>query len=321
MEDILLQNSLGDAQADSVVQDVIRVYEKTFPGQIAGYYVEGSYSDSTHLATSDLDLVVVFCRPLAHKGERKNAEQLWTARNTGALEVDVTIVDEQQLQEGVRPPLKFGSRLVYGQDVCRNYPLVPLETWTRERMHAAYWLLVTVYQRSTPLQLPLDFPDPTDEFYGYVNRLVRLPDGKCVQCTRNLVRTTGWAATALLALQAGQYAGRKRDCAQFYRTYIGDEWASFLEELSTFCRDEWHYLIPTGSEARLYLCSLCERTLLFERHFLALYKTYLLEQLHSTDQPSLEHACWVQKLLPLDDKEVVGLLKNSSVQLKASPPF
>ncbi len=59
----------------------------------------------------------------------------------------------------------------------------------------------------------------------------------------------------------------------------------------------------------------------FERHFLALYKTYLLEQLHSTDQPSLEHACWVQKLLPLDDKEVVGLLKNSSVQLKASPPF
>ena len=93
MEGILLQNSLSNAQADSIVRDVIRVYEKTFPGQIAGYYVEGSYSDSTYLATSDLDLVIVFRRPFAHEQERKTAEHLWTAHNTGALEVDVTIVD------------------------------------------------------------------------------------------------------------------------------------------------------------------------------------------------------------------------------------
>jgi hypothetical protein len=104
----------------------------------------------------------------------------------------------------VRPNAKLGGRLLYGQDVCRLYPLLPIEAWARERMHAAYWLLINVYHRPTPVHFPLTFPSPSDEFYGYTNRTFRLPDGREVPCTRNLVRTTGWDATALLALQAGQ---------------------------------------------------------------------------------------------------------------------
>ncbi|MFL5695185.1 MAG: nucleotidyltransferase domain-containing protein [Ktedonobacteraceae bacterium] len=310
MKVILLQGTLGPSQIDSVVQEVIQVYEDTFPGQIAAYYIEGSYADQTSLTTSDIDLVIIFRNRFADADARSMAERTWTNKQVGTPEVDILIVDEDSLRAGVRPNVKLAGRLIYGQDVCRLYPLLPIEAWARERMHAAYWLLVSVYQRPTPVHLPLTFPSPSDEFYGYTNRTIRLPDGQEVPCTRNLVRTTGWAATALLALQAGQYAGRKRDCARLYRDHIGDEWSSLLEEIAISCRDEWQYLIPTTSHARKLLRSLCERTLRFEQHFLSLYKPYLLEQLRSTEQEHVRFAIWLQEHLPLDDAEVTAMLQT-----------
>ena|SRR5581483_5680822 len=176
-------------------------------------------------------------------------------------------------------------------------------------MHASYWLLVNVYQRPKPVQLMLGFPDPGAEFYGYTNRTIQLPDGRKVPCTRNLVRTTAWAATALLALQARQYAAKKRACVQLYSEYIGDEWTSLLEEIETFCRYTWQYLIPDEPAARSHLRAICARTLLFERDFLVFYKNYLLRQFHTTDQEQLNHALWVQDHSPLADKEGVTALQ------------
>jgi hypothetical protein len=310
MGEILLQDTLGHAQADAAVQEVIRVYEDAFPDKIAGYYVEGSYADQTYLATSDIDLVIVFRHHFADLGTRKAAQHIWsTSQHANMMEVDITVEDEESLRGGVDPMLKLGSRLIYGEDICSAYPLVPITAWTRQRMHAAYWLLVTVYQRPIPVRQPLSFPDPLDEFYGYANRLISVSEGKEVPSTRNLIRTTGWAATALLALQAGQYAVRKRDCARLYRYHIRDTWSSLLEEITTFCQDEWHYLLPEEMSARRQLRALCERTLSFEEHFLALYKRYLLEQLHSTEQEHARIAIELQEQLPLDDEEVKTTLQ------------
>jgi predicted nucleotidyltransferase len=310
MTEIPLHGSLGHSQMDAVVHEVIGVYEATFPGQIAAYYVEGSYADQTQLPTSDLDLVIVFRHRFADAEARSLAERLWTSQHLLTSEVDITIVEEDRLRGGVPPNVKLGGRLLYGQDVCRLYPLLPIEAWTRERMHAAYWLLIKVYHRPTPVHLPLAFPAPSDEFYGYINRTLRLPDGREVPCTRNLVRTTGWAATALLALQAGQYVGRKRDCARLYREQIGDEWSSLLEALAHSCRDEWQYRIPTASHARKFLRELCERTLQFEQHFLTRYKSYLLEQFRASEQEHVRTAMLFQEQLPLEDAEVTTMLQT-----------
>src|SRR5215470_10675561 len=125
MNDMLLQGTLGHSQIDSVVQEVIQVYEDTFPRQIAAYYVEGSYADHTSLSTSDIDLVVVFRNALADRETHRMAEQTWTSKQRGAPEVDITVVDEEGLRAGVPPTLKLGSQLIYGQDVCSLYPLLP----------------------------------------------------------------------------------------------------------------------------------------------------------------------------------------------------
>src|SRR5215469_18734255 len=95
MKDILLQGILGHSQIDSVVQQVVQVYEETFPGQIAAYYVEGSYADHTSLSTSDIDLVIVFRNSLADRETHRMAEQTWTSEHRGAPEVDITVVDEE----------------------------------------------------------------------------------------------------------------------------------------------------------------------------------------------------------------------------------
>ncbi len=314
MKDILLQRTLGHSQIDSVVQEVIQVYEDSFPGQITAYYVEGSYADQTSLSTSDIDLVIVFRNRFANAEARSAVERIWTSKHVGTQEVDIAVVDEESLRGGVRPNLKLGSQLIYGQDVCSRYPLLPIEAWARERMHAAYWLLVKVYHRRTPVHLPLTFPSPSEEFYGYTNRTIRLPDGREVPCTRNLVRTTGWAATALLALQAGQYAGKKRDGVRLYRDHIGDEWSSLLEEIALSCRDEWQYLIPSASHARKHLREICEHVLRFEQHFLTRYTSYLLEQLRSTEQEHVRFAVWFQERLPLDDAEVTAMLETLGQQ-------
>ncbi|HEY4388018.1 MAG TPA: nucleotidyltransferase domain-containing protein, partial [Ktedonobacteraceae bacterium] len=126
MKEILLQSSLGHSQADAVVQEVIFVYENAFPEQIAAYYVEGSYADQTYLTTSDIDVVIVFRDPISLESRHQIAST-WINDQTSLLEVDITITDEESLQAGVNPNLKLGSRFMYGQDVCQNYPILPIE--------------------------------------------------------------------------------------------------------------------------------------------------------------------------------------------------
>lgn len=312
MQEISLSASLGLPNADAAVRELIRVYEESFPEQIVSYYVEGSYADHSYMATSDIDLTIVF-HPHVTDKTRQEARQLWsTSPRVSTMELDITVVDEESLRGGMDPMLKLGSQLIYGTDIRDKYPILPIAEWARQRMHAAYWLLGAVYQRPLPVRQPLSFPDAQGEFYGYANRSVRLLDGREVASTRNLIRTIGWAATARLALEAGQYAVRKRACVQLYHQYINDEWSSFLEDLTAFCQQKWHYLLPETEVDRQHLRSLCERALDFEEHFLTHYKLYLLAQLQSEEQESRRFAHWIQEQLPLDDAEIREVLQSSS---------
>ena|SRR5579859_7153453 len=49
---------------------------------------------------------------------------------------------------------------------------------------------------------------------------MRLQDGTIIPTTRNLIRVTGWIATARIAYQAQQYVIRKRDAVATYRAAL-----------------------------------------------------------------------------------------------------
>ena len=205
--------------------------------------------------------------------------------------------------------LKLSGRHVHGRDIRDRMPLLPIEEWTRDRMHSSYWLMVKVFERPPMVEFPLGYPNPGDEFYGYANREVELPDGTEVPSTRDLIRVTGWMATAVVAHAAGRYVARKRDCHASYRRFIGDEWAPLIEEIYYLCRGEWGYLVPDEAEGRRRLQAICRRTLEWENHFLRIYKRFLVSELGSSGGQDVDRALWLLGEIPYRDEEVIGAVE------------
>jgi hypothetical protein len=290
---------------------LLGIFETAFPGRIRSCYVEGSYADGTELATSDIDLVIVFKDQFAGATERDRAQSLAEhCAAVSSVELDISLVDDTALKEGVYPATKYGSRCVYGEDRREALAVLPIEEWTRQCMHAAYWLLVTVFNRGRIVTPPVGYPEPADDFLGYTLRTVRLQSGVHVPSTRDLIRVTGWIATALLAWRAKVYVARKSECHVAYRRQIGDEWAPFLDDIYRLCRLEWGYLIPAGEAERRALRNLCEQALAFENHFLGLYREYLLAQLGRDDTESPRIALRFLESIAYRDEHVLAAVQR-----------
>ncbi len=305
MADSILSASTGDATADRIMHAVVGIFETTFNGRLRSCYIDGSYADGTETARSDLDVTIVFKDRFTDDAERDRAARLADySAALSSLELDIEVIDDAEVEAGVYPSLKGASRCLYGEDRRARMAILPMHTWTRERMHAAYWLLVTVFHRPPVVAPPLPYPDPADQFFGYARRTVRLPTGAEVPSTRDLIRVTGWIATALLAYRAGVYVAAKSECHRAYRAHIGDEWAPLVEDLYRRCRTAWGYLIPSGEEEQQELRALCARTLQFENHFLVIYRDYALAQLCADDTASLCRALWVLEHIVYCDEGV-----------------
>lgn len=296
----------GDPRVDATLRATVSAFEAAFPGRVRGYYVDGSHADGTGLPTSDLDLNIVFRDGFHGEAERAAAETLRDAcARASELEYDAELMDEASLIAGASPTFKLGARLVYGEELRDAVPLVPLAEWTRDRMHTSCWRTIHLFGRPVPITLPLEYPDATAAYYGYDRRKTRLPGGGEAPGTRDLIRSTGWAATALVAWQAGQYVARKRDCHVTYRALIGDEWSDLLEDIYVLCRGQWQCLIPDAPAERARLRALCARTLGFERHFMDVYRRFLLAELRGGGDGA-RMALDVLERLPWRDDEIAA---------------
>ncbi len=303
MQDIILLEPTANEQTNNALRATIGIFETAFPGQIRGYYVEGSYADQSEVTTSDIDLVIVFKGDMAEV--RTQVEALAHHCCTlSFVELDIDLLDEKGLSTGATPYFKLGSVLIYGEDIRADLPLIPLIQWTRDRMHSSLWRTVHLFRRSEIVRYPLDYPDPSGEFYGYDQRKVRLRNGEEVNCTRDLIRLTGWSATALLAYRAGRYVARKSECHKVYQECFHDEWGQLLQDIYLYCRGKWQYLLPADPAERRQLRAICERTLAFENHFLQLYKEFLLSELRAEDGERKLFALWVLNQIVYQDKDV-----------------
>jgi hypothetical protein len=305
MTAISLLNPTGTSQIDQALLAVVGIFSRQFPELIRAFYLEGSYANGSEVIASDVDLVVIFNDPAQKELAKEIAEY---CVSLSSIELDINIMTEAELLDGISPVLKLGGRLIYGQDVIADLPMLSIEQWTRDRMHASYWLMTKLFNRPEPVTFPLGYPDQADEFFGYAQRKLRLTNGLEVNCTRDLIRVTGWAATALIALKARQYVGRKRDCHKAYSECFNDEWSALLEIIYIKCRGEWNYLIPDGVEERESLRRVCVGVLGFENHFLAHYKDFLLAELNHVDESVRNFATWVMGMLLYQDPDIIEVL-------------
>ena len=288
---------------------IIDAFIFAFPERIHAIYIQGSYADDINVSTSDIDLLIVF-KDSFQQNEQQYAESL--ARQciaTNAIELDIELVDEQSLIAGISPTFKYGSQLLFGEDIRDTFPLVSLIEWTRDRMHSSLWRTAHLFGRSGNVSYPLDYPDPHSEVYGYDARLVGLPDGREVHCTRDLIRLVGWSATAILAYKAGVYVARKSECHTLYQVHFQDEWGQLLQDIYELCRGKWNYLIPEDEDERRILRNICERTLMFENHFLSIYKEFVIEELNGEDEQGRLEALQVLRKVNYRDDDVYNCIK------------
>lgn len=305
MTNVTLLASTGNARVDTCIRSVIAAFTAAFPGHNCSYYVEGSFADGSAIATSDLDMTIVFAAPPTADEHVATKDILRTCARSSDVELDVTPTDLQALQHA-DPVFKLGAQLVYGTDVRDRVPLMPIESWARQRMHVAFWLTIHAFKRPQPVAAPLDFPKADDKFFGYVDRPMRLADGTEVASTRDLTRVTGWIASTRLAFEARQYVYRKRDCVPLYAQYIADEWTELLAALYRRCRVDWHYRVPQRAAERDELRALCVRTLAFENHFAARYRRFVLDELRSADAESRRVTLEVLELTQIADPDIVA---------------
>jgi hypothetical protein len=258
-----------------------------------------------------LDLTIVFRDQFVTAAERERAQRLVaTCKRSYTLELDMTLAEEAQLRQHAGPIFKLGAHLLYGQDTRDAMPLIPITQWARQRIHAAYWLMINVLHRPQPVQAPLTFPQPSALFYGYTARTMRLADGSEIPTTRNLVRVTGWIATARIACEAGQYIIRKRDCAPGYRRAIGDEWTELLEQIDQRCRIDWHYRVPLSWAEQQELRTLLEHTLAFENNFLTRYRRFLLGELGAEESSARYDALSLLGRTFFADPEIIEAVRR-----------
>jgi predicted nucleotidyltransferase len=306
------RSELFDNMHDEVIgiaQSIVAAFTQQFPRRVRACYLLGSAADGSELRTSDLDLTLIFAGVFATPEERDAAMRLITSLSSHApVELDIEIADEQTLASGLDPNLKFAATLLYGEDIRADLPLIPIADWTRDRMHSSWWRVARLFERPRIITPPLAYPEPAREFLGYTRRGVLLEDGRIVPSTRDLIRLVGWAATALLALDCGVYVARKRDAHRLYHEHIGGPWDTLILDVYETLRTRWAYLIPDDQQDRAILRAICERTLEFERYFLARYRPYVLAELRAEGDRALA-ACEVLRRAPLAEPEALYTLQ------------
>ena len=317
MSEYTLHSSTGSTTVDHVLMAIVGRYERAFPGMIRGYYVIGSYADASMVPISDLDLMIMFARPLT-SGQLAQAHALvQQCAESSPLRLDIGLTLQHDLSGTEQVLLKLGSRLVYGEDVRDQLALPPLAQYRRDVTWSPYRFLVQVMRDQQALAYPLAYPDAGDPFYGYATkRLAAWYPTAIEQGTKELITGITRTATALLALRAGQSVGAKSASIRLYREQIGDAWAEYLELLYRKGKGEWQYAIPSAPADQRLLRDLCRQTLAFENHYFQHYRAYLLDLLQGTDDERLFAAQRLTQVL-YADAAVIGVLHTNTQAARA----
>ena len=282
MHTIALLTSTGAARIDQALRESIALIEQQLPDRVRGYYLVGSYAYGEAQPASDIDLIVVLKDELGQADRQRFAAARAECERISLLPLDLTLDSESKFLRVGGVWFQTASLLVYGEDIRPRIPRKPVVNHIRDLMHAMFPLLTRVRGNSALLTFPLSYPDPTGILYGYDTRYSGSNDPQRT-CTKDLVTNVLAAANALTLLTAQRYvgSGKKSDIPRQYAIWIGDEWATLIEEVVELCRIRWGYRMPEAEADIAHLRGLCQQALGFENAFLQRYRDFLLADLQS----------------------------------------
>lgn len=272
---------------NSIILQAIELFELLFPGRILSYYLLGSYIDCSWVEASDIDFAVIFKEKTTPQ-EAMIIEKIFNPYSKLlAKEIDLYVINEQDaknknssnknsliFREGILN-IKLSSKLLYGRDIVPIIPLPKIEDYTHITMQTPLHFMRKVrgYTDNLFLLEKLDYPNPYHKYFGYLENGDPL-DSREVK-TKILISLIGWICTALLALKAKQYIGKKSDFAKKYEQFINDPWTPFINKAYTLIRNDWNYVVPKRKLDQAELRKICQGILFFEKFFIDEYKTYI----------------------------------------------
>jgi predicted nucleotidyltransferase len=255
------------------LNELVAGFEAALPGQVRSYYLLGSYAEGTAVPPlSDIDLLVVLDDTAMTEaaGTAQHLAQRYAVRSPARL--DVTIRREAELpalHAVLRRSLKSGSRLLDGAELRPSLPEVPLQEFRWAVWDGALHFVLNVLRGVERCALPVSYPDPGGEFFGYDRiRIGEWYPPALEQGTKELVAAASRLCSALLAEQAGVQAAGKAAAFRLYTETFDDEWAPLVRDIFERCKLRWRYRVPQGAAEREQLRALCQGMLAFENHAL-----------------------------------------------------
>ena len=251
-----------------LLDGTIGLLETIFPHRIRAFYLTGSFAEGTAVANSDLDLIVVF------KGtfQGDEADHLRQVRHHASklslIRLDLTPKNEVDLMAKGATGLKLAGKFLYGQDIRDQVPFEPLAQYRQDVMRGFFSYQREIRGDVEAPSLPVVYPDPDSEFYGY-EKFGNWHGGECfTPGTRLLINLITLGATVSLTILHKARAGSKMQAITKYQRLIGDEWADWLAELYQLAKIELHYTLPLETAVRHQLRHLIQRTPDFENMIL-----------------------------------------------------
>jgi predicted nucleotidyltransferase len=246
------------------LQEICRRFLAAFPDRIRGIHLLGSRALGCAIPSSDVDLAIVF-RGTAESGTRQAAQDLAAEiRRSGPLVLELTVLDEAEARQGVRPNLKIG-RLLAGEDALRDSPLKPKEELLGYFAYSPLYFSWVIRGRPPRLRHPLTYPNPAGEFFGYEQNGIWSGEKSFRPGLGLLINLAASIANFRLALEAGEFVPNKSLTVAAYRKrFPADPLGEWLREVFELCRQRWQGAIPTAPGDRPVLADLCRRALAFE---------------------------------------------------------
>jgi predicted nucleotidyltransferase len=311
--DIHLHQPTTITSVDQTLAQIIALIDQHLPRRVLGYYLVGSYAVAEAVPASDIDLVVVFKDQLTVEDHHRFATVRERCKQASSYTLDLSAESEAKLRHVGGVWFQTASRCLYGSDIRQQIPRKPFEAHLRDLMHGMYSLLARVRGNSARLSVPLDYPDPTGRLYGYDQRQIRDGDHMRTVGTKDMVTNTLAIANVLTLRRSGHYvgSGKKADIPEQYQQWINDEWTGLVAEVYYTCRNRWGYALPAEQADQTHLRSLCRNVLVFENHFLSVYRSYLLQEVEGRDAAIVRFA--VQRLgqVIYPDRVVVEALRQA----------
>ena len=297
--------STGNPQVDNILGGTIGILESLFPDRIRAYYLHGSFADGTGIETSDIDLFLVAKERFSAEEQQKLQRIMHSCARFSPFMVEMMALDEALLLQHGHFRIKSASRLVWGDDLRESMSDQTLDQYIRMYARFPFIYMTQMLRNLEVLVSPLDYPQATGEFYGYDQQLLP-PRNNRQHNIKKLVTGVCWAATVLVAWQAGRTVEGKHASVERYREFIHDEWTAFIEDIYAWGNQRWHYLVPQEPEERQRLRELCAQTLAFEKHFLRHYQGYLLAELQKDAQSKLIAVQQLSKMY-FDEECIISL--------------